>query len=377
LVYFDIGFAISVWIDLRSSNITKLPCLSSFEYLFELQVMIVEECEMEHLDIVAAEGSPVKSFLDKLNLPHLLAGNAGTAIVRLIAGATDIPAAWLESKTQAIRDQKDARSLISRKMSEKAAELAINDTAQMDRAMTRWLGESVRMQNNREEVARKTLDNLADDPAPPDASPVDDDWLDSFSSHAEKANSERMRNLWGKILAGEIRKQGTFGLSTMRLMAEMDQQTALAIEKHFQRVFAGSLIIYQNSFNSGEDLRELTLLENIGLLNGLGNTRNNTIVIDGTGIRWLLFRKHAVLIHGRPGTSFKFDSLILTRMGAEALSLLRPDDAIERAYEIIPHLPSEGVEKVSWVPVAFVESQWKATGPEQVLWTRPTVPIAS
>ena len=31
---------------------------------------------------------------------------------------------------------------------------------------------------------------------------IEDDWLNLFSSSAENASSERLQNLWGKVLAG-------------------------------------------------------------------------------------------------------------------------------------------------------------------------------
>ena len=60
------------------------------------------------------------------------------------------------------------------------------------------------------------------------------DWLDFFGDYAEKANAEAVRDLWGRVLAGEIRRPGTFSLYTLRILAELDQQVARWFEEEAQ-----------------------------------------------------------------------------------------------------------------------------------------------
>ena len=66
---------------------------------------------------------------------------------------------------------------------------------------------------------------------PPRTEAADEDWLNVFSRYAEDASSERLQQLFAKVLAGEIRKPGSFSLSTMRFIAELDRETAAAFKE--------------------------------------------------------------------------------------------------------------------------------------------------
>jgi hypothetical protein len=70
--------------------------LSHTRKLCMIGVGALEVQEMAN-DVVPTGGS----FLDELNLPKIVAGPAGEAIARLIGGAVDIPAAWLNRVAQA------------------------------------------------------------------------------------------------------------------------------------------------------------------------------------------------------------------------------------------------------------------------------------
>ena len=237
------------------------------------------------------EGGSLIDAIREFNLPNLIAGPAGKAISRLIAGAADIPAAFLEGISQGIRDKKEAKTLISKELAKAVAENAKLDIETVNRAAVRWLGDEVRKQVNREEVARKTIDYLKDSPVEESTPVVDDDFMDSFSSYAEKANSEKMRDLWARVLKGEIRKPGSYSLATLRFMAELDIETANAVQEIFIGVFRGGAIFWQEDFNKSPKLTSVTLLEQRGLLSGVGGMRSTYPEIESNGYLILPFRK--------------------------------------------------------------------------------------
>lgn len=55
---------------------------------------------------------------------------------------------------------------------------------------------------------------------------VKDDWLDYFEREAEMASSDDLRLAFGKILAGECRRPGSFSKSTLRVLSQLSQETA-------------------------------------------------------------------------------------------------------------------------------------------------------
>lgn len=72
--------------------------------------------------------------------------------------------------------------------------------------------------------------------------PVDKDWTTRFFNIAEDVSSEEMQNLWGQILAGEVKTPGSYSLRTLETLKNLSQKEA----KTFLR-FA-SLAITGNKF---------------------------------------------------------------------------------------------------------------------------------
>ena len=63
------------------------------------------------------------------------------------------------------------------------------------------------------------------------AEPPDEDWISRFFSSAQDVSSDQMQNLWGRILAGEIRRPGSYSLRTLELLRNLTKSEAEAIAK--------------------------------------------------------------------------------------------------------------------------------------------------
>jgi len=61
----------------------------------------------------------------------------------------------------------------------------------------------------------------ADQPKP-EIPPLSDDWLNVFENEAVNISTEQMQSAFGKILAGEIRRPGSFSIRAVRLLAQLD-----------------------------------------------------------------------------------------------------------------------------------------------------------
>jgi hypothetical protein len=60
----------------------------------------------------------------------------------------------------------------------------------------------------------------------PEAPPISEDWLNAFESEAAQISSEQMKNLFAKVLAGEIRRPTSYSIKTIKLMAQLDNRAA-------------------------------------------------------------------------------------------------------------------------------------------------------
>jgi hypothetical protein len=167
-----------------------------------------------------------------LPLPPVVKRNLWKAIGGLIAGVFDIPAAWLESKAQGIRDDIAGRSLVAGAAAKAAATQFGADEKLVSRAVRHFGARLLREQTNRESVAVAALESLKSDPPLHDAtSEVDQDWLDLFSRIAETRSDKDVQLYLGKLLAGEIRKPGSFSPITIQVLATLSPDTGRAYQE--------------------------------------------------------------------------------------------------------------------------------------------------
>jgi hypothetical protein len=85
-------------------------------------------------------------------------------------------------------------------------------------------------QSNIESVTSTAALELASDESVASELP-DDDWVTRFFKYAQDISSEQMQDLWGRILAGEIRRPGTFSLRTLDFVRNMTRQDAELLER--------------------------------------------------------------------------------------------------------------------------------------------------
>jgi hypothetical protein len=60
---------------------------------------------------------------------------------------------------------------------------------------------------------------------------IDADVISRWQHYAEGANSELLRERWGRVLASEIRSPGTFSMKVLRIVDELEPNVAVAFEQ--------------------------------------------------------------------------------------------------------------------------------------------------
>ena len=215
------------------------------------------------------------------------------AVDRLLGSLFDIPASKLESISSRIR----AKSVKEVKLIE-AETSAAEQIIENDEEVARLIGEHnlqrhLEHATNKASVVRKSIEYLAEtdsdisgseEPASEDAQ-LDDDWLNYFERHAEHASSERMRDLWARVLAGEIRKPHSFSLVTLRFLSELDKDIATLFEEETKhRLSQGFILQPVQSEMRDDKLLDLTFLEEVGLLQDVATGFEMTIKSHKDGI---------------------------------------------------------------------------------------------
>lgn len=282
----------------------------------------------------------VSASIEQTGIKASAKGRAFVAIDRLIGGAVDIIAV----KVEGIRNRELLRNEV------KTAALQIEGAKYLSnldgipdlarRGLEHMMREEERKQFNRERVAAATVEQLGL-PSPSGApsndeidshdTPMDEDWLNVFSQHAANASSERFQILWGRILAGEIRKPGSFSLSTIRVISELDATVA----KLFQEMVANRItsFIPRGQALSGQKLLDAGTLVESGLLQDTGSAIHMNL-----GPGFILHGENYGLKLGIPeGQTWQLPIIPLSRAGAEIAQILPYDEvaAMKRAATLM------------------------------------------
>lgn len=157
------------------------------------------------------------------------------AIDRLVGNVVDRWNAPMEAKTAEVRAKSNARIKMIEAIEALGLKRLESDPEFATRAIENHFGTVIRRQENKEAVMATALEDLRREPPNEEQSSsggesLDEAFLNRFERYAEEATGEELRVKWGKVLASEIRKPGTFSAKVMRVVDELDAPTALLFE---------------------------------------------------------------------------------------------------------------------------------------------------
>lgn len=180
--------------------------------------------------------------------------------------------------------------------------------------------------------------------------PISGDWLNFFSAYAEKASSENLRQTFGRMLSGEIRKPGSFSFSTLRIVSELDAGSAGLFQRMASRAFSmdakdptPSALLKPEGLR-GPFLHQMLKLQALGLIQEVGGdfAVSTSNAEPGAQI-WIRFGR--LLLRGELKTKvyFNLQLLKLTDAGAELCSII-PMDHQGGAREVGGMMAKRGLE---------------------------------
>jgi hypothetical protein len=303
------------------------------------------------------------------NLPGPVQTSFFKAIGNLLGGLSAIPAAKLKQYAQAIEDTTAARSAVAAIMAKAAVDEASKNPLLMQAAAEIFLPTAVRKAKNRLSVAQSAAEHLTETAAvgasgEGTASP-DDDWMNSFSRFAEDASSERLQDLFGRILAGQVLHPGAFGLATLRALSELDQ----AMANDFSQAWAqsvGGAVDFSSEWQRGDGFSKWKRLSEVGLMaptsisqfpppfNPIlnGNAFWSPMQAGGT---WLN-------IHFQQVLATQWDHIEFTRVGREIGNLLARPNYEENIRQAAKRLPQSGMTRIElYTSGKTAEVIWQAT----------------
>ena len=167
--------------------------------------------------------------------PSQISRNILKALNQLASAAIDIPAACLEGKAREKRAETDARVYLIKTSAEQIARQMQIEPEYVRSAANKFGQRVIREQVNLDAICEKAKgrlsnDDISEDKPNPEKS-IDDDWLNVFEEEARQKSSEEMQDYFGRLLAGEIKKPGTFSIRALRILGSLDQKTSQLFRK--------------------------------------------------------------------------------------------------------------------------------------------------
>lgn len=164
-------------------------------------------------------------------IPAPIRKNAFTAFARLCTAAVAYPVALIEGAVAEKRAESKARVRLINASASQIAKQMRTDPEYARAAASKFAQKIIRERVNVDQVSEIAADDLKSEPlaaGEPEAPPISEDWLNAFESEAAQLSSEQMQSLFGKILAGEIRRPTSYSIKTFKIMAQVDNRaTAL------------------------------------------------------------------------------------------------------------------------------------------------------
>lgn len=187
--------------------------------------------------------------------------------------------------------------------------------------------DAIKREINVSKAVLKAEDILASDKQEPSSRPIDDDWLSSWRDYAGRVSTEDLQQLWGSVLAGELKTPGTHSLRTLEFMKglsknEAEKITTLAGFVIEGRIFKATPEILKSKEITFDFLLQMQMLGIVTGVESLGLTTTFKTSRQGDFIKVLRGNGKAVVVrHEDAEKELKIPAYLLTPIGAEILSL--------------------------------------------------------
>jgi hypothetical protein len=222
-----------------------------------------------------------------------------------------------------------------------------------DRALERAAFQEVKKQRNIEQISQYAAEELIEKEAVSDEK-VDEDWISRFFSVAENISSEEMQILWGKVLAGEVSKPGSYSLRTLDTLKNLTRADADLFVKVAQfALYSTGQAFIVNPDNNCKYLADhfnvaftdLLILKELGLLLP---SENLVFKLEPSGEQQsqvvFLYGNTCILItrdSGIPEQSLPI--ALYSKIGQELLPLVSVEPSIKYIEKVSSLLRREGV----------------------------------
>lgn len=202
------------------------------------------------------------------------------------------------------------------------------DTAYLMRADEIFHHENMQRELNLGQVLLHTEDLLAEDSSPPSDEAIDPDWLFRWREHASKISRKEVQELWGRLLAGQVKTPSTYSMRAVEFLKDIDANEARLIEELKSFILDESFIYAgegEQRLKNSLNFDKLLELQNLGILAGVDALGLQRTIPSRSNSRseFVLFALPKIIFIEKDehDNALQLPVLTLTRLGREILSL--------------------------------------------------------
>lgn len=174
--------------------------------------------------------------------------------------------------------------------------------------------------------------------------PVNIDWTHRFFSIVEDISDETLQDIWGRILAGEVKHPKSFSLRTLDLLRNITKEEAELFIKASKYYIEKDFICTEGFVLS---LHEILLLGETGFINSEELAKIWTIEPNNK-LNVIIDRNVLFILHNNNDKQIKCKLSIrkLSKSGTEILSLIEKPNRTEFYNSLARFLKSKGISHV-------------------------------
>jgi len=197
-----------------------------------------------------------------------------------------------------------------------------------ERTQMRLCSQEMRKQQNIEAIIDKAYEELKDDESVSDE-PVNDDWIVRFFNSVEDVSNDKLREIWGRILAGEIRQPGSSSFRTLETLKNMSFAEAELFEKLSFSIFHSGASVFIPSIKEIWNNYEIRFDDILRLDDaGIVNLTILRLTLAPIGDLYVFYNNHVIGIFksvDEKTAAVEMNAYSLTETGKELLNVVSPN----------------------------------------------------
>lgn len=287
---------------------------------------------MGEINIIKVDGKPLEKLID------VISKGIGTIY-----------------RPRAIRKEADAKAyeieVIERAKSKALAEGKEIDAETYDRIQERIIFKETKRQKNIDYVSKVAAEQLEQEQTVSE-DPVDEDWISRFFNIVEDVSDEEMQQLWGRILAGEVKQPKTYSLRTLELLKNLSRREAEVFSRVANFVISSynSPFLFKGKSIETPNTNSITLEDRL-LLTETGILQAENTIFRKLGVSpsdsLVYFESGRYIIKGLKKANSPEVGIEIwrfTKIGEELLNLLLPNPHEDYIKEFCKRLEELGLE---------------------------------